>query len=177
MKSNYKNKLSLGSKLYRLIWNIINFLIFRILITKQLNRLRTIILRIFGAKIGKNSGVYSSVKIWSPKNLIIGENSWIGPNCNVYNVGNVIIGNNVTVSQNTHLCGATHDYKSKNFDLIYGDIKILNDTWVAADSFVFMNVSIGPNSIVGARSAVFKSIPKNSIAGGNPAKVLKKIYK
>ena len=173
MKSTYKNKLSFNNKLYRLIWNIVNFLFFRILIINQLNTIRIIILRIFGAKIGKNSGVYSSVKIWSPKNLIIGENSWIGPNCNVYNVGKVIIGNNVTVSQNTHLCGATHDYKSKNFDLIYGDIKILNSTWIAADSFIFMNVSIGPNSIVGARSVVFKTIPKNSIAGGNPAKILK----
>ena len=173
MKSTYKNKLSFNNKLYRLIWNIVNFLIFRILITNQLNSIRIIILRIFGAKIGKNSGVYSSVKIWSPKNLIIGENSWIGPKSNVYNVGNVIIGNNVTVSQNTHLCCATHDYKSKNFDLIYGDIKILNNTWIAADSFIFMNVSIGPNSIVGARSVVFKTIPQNSIAGGNPAKILK----
>jgi putative colanic acid biosynthesis acetyltransferase WcaF len=173
MKSTYKNKLSFNNKLYRLIWNIVNFLIFRILITNQLNSIRIIILRIFGAKIGKNSGVYSCVKIWSPKNLIMGENSWIGPKCNVYNVGNVIIGNNVTVSQNTHLCGATHDYKSKNFDLIYGDIKILNNTWIAADSFIFMNVSIGPNSIVGARSVVFKTIPQNSIAGGNPAKILK----
>ena len=58
-------------------------------------------------------------------------------------------------------------------DLIYGNIKILNNTWIAADSFIFMNVSIGPNSIVGARSVVFKTIPQNSIAGGNPAKILK----
>ena len=173
MKSTYTNKLSLSNKLYRLIWNIVNGSIFRILCTNQFNGIRVVILRIFGAKIGKRSGVYSSVKIWSPKNLRIGENSWIGPKCNVYNVGNVIIGDNVTISQNTHLCGASHDYKSRNFDLIYGDINILGNTWIAADSFIFMDVSIGPNSIVGARSVVFKTIPQNSIAGGNPAKIFK----
>ena len=37
MKSTYKNKLSFNNKLYRLIWNIVNFSIFRILITNQLN--------------------------------------------------------------------------------------------------------------------------------------------
>ena len=47
-------------------------------------------------------------------------------------------------------------------------------SWVAADAFVGMGVTIGEGAVVGARSAVFKDVEPWTVVGGNPAKFIKK---
>jgi putative colanic acid biosynthesis acetyltransferase WcaF len=169
----YVNNIPLENKLYRFAWNITWRLIFKNIPGKKLNFIRIGILRLFGSKVGKKSGVYCSTIIWSPRNLIMGEYSWIGPKCNIYNVGKIIIENNVTISQYCYLNTATHDYNSKSFDLIVKNTVIQDGVWIGAAAFISLGVTIGENSIIGAKSAVFKSIEPNIIVGGNPAKKLK----
>ncbi|OBU29444.1 hypothetical protein AYY23_06655 [Photobacterium kishitanii] len=50
-----------------------------------------------------------------------------------------------------------------------------NNVELSPGVVVLGNVSIGDNSIIGAGAIVVKSIPKNSIAVGNPAIVIKEI--
>ena len=169
----YQNKLTLGNKFYRLAWTIVRVLVFQNIPGKLLNNMRVLILKGFGAKIGKGSGIYPSCVIWSPKNLIMGENSWLGPKTRIYNVGEIAIGNNVTVSQYSYMCAASHNYKSLNFELIYDKIYISDNVWIATDAFIGMGVEIGKNTVVGARSAVFQSFGENCLIGGNPAKIIK----
>jgi putative colanic acid biosynthesis acetyltransferase WcaF len=172
-RTKYKNGLTSGNKLYRLVWKIVWVLVFQNLHGKFLNNIRVLILKGFGAKIGKGSGVYPSCEIWSPKNLRIGNNSWIGPRTIIYNVGEIVICNNVTISQYSYICAASHNYKSLKFELIYDKIYINDNVWIAADVFIGMGVEIGKNTVVGARSAVFHSFGDNNIIGGNPAKIIK----
>lgn len=47
-------------------------------------------------------------------------------------------------------------------------------SWVAADAFVGMGVTIGEGAVVGARAAVFKDVEPWTVVGGNPAKFIKK---
>lgn len=54
-------------------------------------------------------------------------------------------------------------------------ITIGNNVWIGGNSTVLMNVTIGDNCVIGAGSVVTKSIPANSIAVGNPCKVIKQI--
>ena len=171
--NSYKNKLSLNNKIYRFLWNLTWYLVFKNLKGKVLNRIRVNILRVFGAKIANGAGVYSSCRIWYPKNLTLGENSWLGPYTIIYNVGEIKLGKNVTVSQYSHLCAASHNYKSSDFELIWNKIEIEDNVWIATDAFISMGVKIGKNSIIGARSCVYKSIEENNIVVGNPAKTIK----
>lgn len=172
-KHTYKNRLSFKNKIYRFVWLVVWTVIFKNIPTKRLNKIRILILKIFGAQIGEGSGVYSNCRIWAPNNLVMGKNSWIGPNTIIYNVGKVVIGNDVTISQYSYLCAASHDYNDSKFSLIYSEIKINDGVWIAADTYLGMGVSIGKNTIVGARSAVFKSFGENLIIGGNPARIIK----
>ena len=133
------------------------------------NKWRLLLLRIFGAQIGSGSKIHASVKIWAPWNLQVGYRTVIGPYAVCYNPGKIIIGNKVTVSQRAHLCAASHDYMKKENPLVTEPIIIQDYTWVAADSFVSMGVTIGEGAVVGARAVVTKDVAPWSVVAGNPA--------
>ena len=84
----------------------------------------------------------------------------------------ISIGNNVTMAPRVHiLC---HDASTKQF-LNYtkiGKVTIENNVFIGAETVVLPNVTIGDNVIIGANSTVSKDIPDNSVAVGNPAKVI-----
>ena len=78
-------KVTLKNKIARSIWNITALLLYRPFGTKLFNPWRLMLLRIFGAEVKWDSGVYASTKIWAPWNLKLGHNAWLGPNVICYN--------------------------------------------------------------------------------------------
>ena len=130
---------------------------------------RRSILRVFGARIGKQVHVFPTVRITIPWNLEIGDYAAVGDRVILYALGPIVIGPRATVSQNAHLCGGSHNYKSRNMELLKLPIEIKADAWVCADAFVGPGLTIGEGAIVGARSVVTKSVASNAIVGGNPA--------
>lgn len=160
-------------KLYRLIWRITSLFLFKPFSLPFCNGWRIFILRLFGAKLGEKCNIYASAYIPSPRNLTMGNLSTLGPEVKLH-FGKTIIGNKVTISQRTYLCSATHKTDSINLPFVSGTIIIKDFAWVASESFIMTNVTIGEGSIVGARSAVFNDVNDWSIVGGNPAKFIKK---
>lgn len=55
------------------------------------------------------------------------------------------------------------------------DIRIHNNVWIGTRSIILKGVTIGENSVIAAGSVVTKSIPPNVVAGGVPAKVIRKL--
>ncbi|MFR6018280.1 MAG: acyltransferase [Paraclostridium sordellii] len=108
----------------------------------------------------------------------------IGENCRLYsnNFGSepylIEIGNHVTVTNGVQFI--THDGgvwvfredKLPNADLL-GKIKIEDNCFIGTNAIILPSVTIGENSIVAAGSVVTKSIPKNSVVAGVPARVIK----
>lgn len=173
-ENEYESKLSKGNMALRAIWNVCCIFLFRPFPTALFRPWRNFVLRLFGAKIHKRAGVYSSAIIYEPWNLIMHNNAWIGPHVKIYNVDKVEIGNNVTISQYSYLCTASHDIRKKSFDLITAPIILKDGSWVSADAFIGMGVTIGERAVVGARSAVFKNVEPGDVVGGNPAKFIRK---
>jgi len=134
---------------------------------------RLFLLRMFGAQIGSGCKIHSSVRVWAPWNLKVGQRTAIGPYVECYNPGKIIIGNKVTISQRAHLCSASHDYTKKENPLITRQIIIQDHSWVAADAFVAMDVTIGEWAVVGARAVVIKDVKPHAIVVGNPAIMIK----
>lgn len=127
------------------------------------------LLRIFGARIGRQVHIHPTVRIFVPWQLEIGDWSSIGFDALLYNLGPMQIGKRVTVSQRAHLCGGTHDYRDPTMPLIKSPITIADDVWVCADAFVGPGVAIGPGAIVAARAVVVRDVEANAVVGGNPA--------
>lgn len=169
----YKDTITKTDKLYRFCWRVTSLLLFAPFSLPIFNNWRIFMLRLFGAKIGSGSVVYSSVYIPSPRQLSMGKESALGPEVKLH-IGKTIIGNKVTISQRTYLCSATHATTSLNTPFLAGTIIIEDFVWIAAEAFIMSNVTIRKGAIVGARSAVFKDVDEWSIVGGNPAREIKK---
>lgn len=134
---------------------------------------RRFLLRTFGAKIGKNVIIRPSVRTTYPWKVSIGDHSWIGDEVVLYSLGEIEISSNTVISQRSYLCTGTHDYTSSDFRIYAEKITIGNKCWLATDVYVAPGITIGNNTVVGARSSVFKDLPENRICIGNPAKPIK----
>jgi putative colanic acid biosynthesis acetyltransferase WcaF len=151
----------------RFFWGLVSPLF--LLVPRPCFRLRAEILRLFGAKIGKNVHIYPSAKIYIPWNLVIGDDSSIGEWTLIYNLGLVSIGSQSTISHRAHLCAGTHDYTDPNLPLVRSTIQIGSQAWICADAFVGPGVTIGRGAIVGGASVVMQDIEQWQIVSGNPA--------
>lgn len=60
---------------------------------------------------------------------------------------------------------------------VKGDIVVGNDVWIGRESVIMPGVKIGDGCIIAAYSVVTKDIPPYSVAGGNPARLIKKRFK
>lgn len=98
-----------------------------------------------------------------------------GDNIGVYiqAMNGIILGNNVGISPGCKIISANHN----NEDHLKHDeappIRIGNNVFIYANSVVLPGVQIGDNVIIGAGSVVTHNIPSNSIAVGNPCRVIK----
>ena len=135
---------------------------------------RRMVLKMFGAKVGKKVRIYNTVKIYFPPNLTLEDYCLIGPHVDIYCVAPITIGQNSMVSQYSYLCSASHDHNLAHLPLIALPITIESGSWVCARAFVGPGVTIGKNSLVAACGVVVKDIEDNVIVGGNPAKFIKR---
>lgn len=111
-------------------------------------------------------------------NIEIGENFYSNHNLVILDPGKVTFGDNVFIGPNCGFYTAEHplDYKTRNKGLEYAKpIKIGNNVWFGGNVTVIGGVTIGNNSVIGAGSIVVNDIPEDSLAVGNPCKVIKKI--
>ncbi|MQT95698.1 putative colanic acid biosynthesis acetyltransferase [Pseudomonas helleri] len=134
---------------------------------------RVFLLRLFGAKIGKNVIIRPSVRVTYPWKLTIGDNSWIGDNVELYTLGEINIGNNTVISQRSYICTGSHDFTEIDFPIYAKAINIHDSVWLATDVFVSPGVTIHQNAVVGARSSVFNDLAADYVYIGSPAKPIK----
>lgn len=91
----------------------------------------------------------------------------------LYNLGPVTIGCHSVICQGTYVCAGTHDYTRADLPLLRPPIHIGSGVWIAAQAFIGPGVTVGDNSVIGARSVVTGDIPPGVVAAGNPAQIRK----
>lgn len=138
------------------------------------NRFRQLLLRMFGAQIGRGCLICRGVKVYAPWNLQMGEMVCIGPNVELYNKDCVTIGSGVIVSQDSYLCTASHDITTSTMALKTKPITIGDNVWIAAKVSVAPGVVFGEGAVAALSSVVVKNVEPWTVVGGNPAQVVKK---
>jgi maltose O-acetyltransferase len=110
-------------------------------------------------------------------NIFCGENVYFNVNCIVLDVMSVTIGCNVFFGPSVHIYTATHPLnamqrreKESGKPVVIGD-----DCWIGGGAIICPGVTIGDRCVIGAGSVVTKNIPDDSMAAGNPARVIKKL--
>lgn len=161
-----------GSPIKRAFWYFVNTIVFRNPFI-PFSSLKCEILKMFGAKLGKNIVIKPRVNIKYPWFLTIGDDTWIGEDVWIDNVAEVKIGKNVCISQGAMILCGSHDYTSSAFDLIIKPITIEDGVWIGAQSTVSPGIECKSHSILSLKSVATKPLEAYGIYQGNPAKLVK----
>ena len=166
------NHYSSGNIFAKIFWYFTNILVFKSSFFTSYS-IKSIVLKIFGAKIGKNVIIKPKVNIKYPWKLQLGDYVWIGEGTWIDNLDTVIIGNHCCISQGALLICGNHDYTKTTFDLVVKRIVLEDGVWIGAKSVVCPGVVARTHAILTAGSTISKDMQAYSIYRGNPAEKVK----
>lgn len=156
----------------RLTWYFINHLVFATPFF-PVNGMKTGLLRLFGAKVGKGVVIKPGVNIKFPWQLRIGDYSWVGEGVWIDNLTMVDIGNNVCLSQGAMLLTGNHNFRKTTFDLTVKGIVLEDGVWIGAKAMVCPGVVCRTHAVLTVMSVAKSNLEPYMIYSGNPANQVK----
>jgi acetyltransferase-like isoleucine patch superfamily enzyme len=154
-------------------------------ITSVLNRLtfddvdevRRIVAELTGQELDERFCLIPPFYTTGGKAIRVGRNVFINQNCTFYDLAPIIIGDDVMIGPNVSIITSGHPLEPslRRADTIGKPIVIERNVWIAAGATIIGGVTVGENSVVAAGSVVTKDVPPNTLAGGNPAQVIRSI--
>jgi putative colanic acid biosynthesis acetyltransferase WcaF len=135
---------------------------------------RSTLLRLFGAKLGKHCHFYPASRVWAPWNLHCADHVAAANGVEIYNPSLIELGSHVILSQDSYLCGATHDYNDPNFPLIAYRMQIEPYAWICARAVVAPGVRIGEGAVLGLGSVATRDLDPWTVYSGHPAQPIRK---
>ena len=138
---------------------------------------RYLLAQILG-EVGEDIDIRPPLRVDYGHNITIGDGSWINYGLTVLDVAPVVIGADVLIGPNCSLYTAIHPTEPGPRRAKWesaAPITLEDNVWLGGSVVVCPGVTIGENSIIGAGAVVTRSVPANSIAVGNPARVIKEL--
>lgn len=139
---------------------------------------RTQLLKQLFGKTGEHISIEPPFRCDYGSNTYIGENFYANFDCIILDVAEVHIGKNVLFGPRVCIFTAGHpiDSEIRNIGVEYGKKVIIGDNvWIGGNSVINPGVTIGSNVVIGSGSVVTKDIPDNTVAAGNPCRVIRSV--
>ena len=136
------------SRLHQVAWFAVSHLVFQAWWLPS--RARPVLLRAFGARVGRGVHIRNGVRVHWPWKLEIGDHCWIGEGAWLLNLEPIRLADQVCVSQEAMLCTGGHDRRSPTFDFDNAPIEVGHGAWVAARAIVLRGVSVPSGATVPA---------------------------
>jgi len=131
---------------------------------------------IIGTKLDESTVVFAPFYTNFGRFIQIGKNVFINHACSFLDMGGIIIEDDVLIGPKVNLITENHPLDPANRRaLITRPIVVKRKVWIGGAATVLPGVTIGENSVVAAGAVVTKDVPDNTIVGGVPAKVVKKL--
>ena len=163
---------TLANRIARGLWQVVYVVLFRTS-PRPLHAWRALLLRIFGARIGKHAHIYPRARIWAPWNLRTEDVVAIADDAVVYNPAPITLGTHSVISEQAYLCGASHDYRDPEFPMISAPIVIERYAWICARASVQMGITVREGAILGLGAVATSDLDPWSVYVGVPARRLK----
>lgn len=157
-----------GNALKRFLWHYTSIFFFRSGLFPVYG-LKIFLLKMFGAKMGRNISIKPHVNIKYPWNLTVGDNVWIGENVWLDSLLMITIGQNACISQGAILLTGSHNYKKSTFDLITGPVTLEEGVWIGAGAIVNQGITVASHAMLTSGSVATKNMEAYTVYQGNPA--------
>ena len=164
----HRASFSLKDRLVRLLWQMAYLLLYRIS-PRPLHAWRSMLLRLFGAKMGPGCHFYPSAKVWAPWNLICEDCCTLADHAEIYNPSPIYLESHCIVSQQAYLCGATHDYNDPDFPMISYSMRLGAYSWICARASVSPGVLVGEGAVLGLGAVAHQNLEPWTVYSGAPA--------
>jgi acetyltransferase-like isoleucine patch superfamily enzyme len=107
----------------------------------------------------------------------VGRRVFINQNCTLYDLAEISIGDDVMIGPNVSIITSGHPVEpsQRRACVVAKPIVIEKNVWIATGAIIIGGVTVGENSVVAAGSVVTRDVPPNTLAGGNPARVIRSI--
>jgi putative colanic acid biosynthesis acetyltransferase WcaF len=155
-------------RIKRQAWNLVWTLLYR-LSPRPFHSWRTMLLRIFGAKMGPHCHFYPRSKVWAPWNLVCDDQVTAADGAEIYNPAPMSFGSHAILSQDSYICGATHDYDDAAFPLIAFAMHVGARSWICARASVVPGVNVGEGAVLGLGSVATRDLEPWTVYAGVPA--------
>lgn len=156
-----------ASKPKIILWYLVDIIFFK---TKAIpfSNVLVSILRLFGAKIGKDVRIKPGIFVKYPWRLHVGDHCWLA-DCYIDNLADVTIGPNCCLSQKSVLITGNHAYNRQGFNLITSEIVLEEGVWIGACAMVCPGVIARSHSVLTMGSVATGELLAYTIYQGNPA--------
>lgn len=134
------------------------------------------LLRSIGWQIGEGTRIVGPIT--NTGTVKIGKDCWIGRGFTVEGNGHVIIGDNCDIAPQVTFLTGGHAIGDESRRAGPGEkytVTVGSGTWIGARSTLGRNITVGESAVIAACACVMKDIPDNVLAGGVPAKVIRKL--
>ncbi|MGG7466235.1 sugar O-acetyltransferase [Plantibacter sp. YIM 135347] len=128
--------------------------------------------------LGENVDVRPPLAVDYGTYITIGDGTFINSNLTALDVAPISIGRDCQIGPNVQLLTPTHpvDPQPRRDKLEAAEPIVIEDNvWLGGGAIILPGVTVGENSVIGAGAVVTKDVPRNSVAVGNPARVIRSI--
>lgn len=140
------------------------------------SEIRTLLGMLTGSTIDESTAVFTPLYINYGKLISIGMNVFINFDCIFLGLGGITIEDDVLIGPRVSLLSEGHPvHPADRQALIPGHIHVKKNAWIGAGATILAGVTIGENAIVAAGAVVSNDVADNTVVGGVPAKLIKRV--
>lgn len=138
--------------------------------------LRELFSELTGREVDESFALFPPFHTDCGKNIQVGKRVFINMGCKFQDQGGIVIGNDTLISHNVVLATLNHEMSPEDRGtMIPAPIHIGSRVWIGANATVLPGVTVGDGAVIAAGAVVTKDVPRNTVVGGIPARVIRTI--